>query len=246
MHVAELGNVGWVSGKGFAINFYKHHLGDYDGATAHLSWDEDMAYTRLLRAYYRREKPLADLDEACRLTRATSKSQKAAVRTILGEYFEQREDGYHNKRADEEITAYQAQASTNRRIAGERIVKRTVPRTVDESKQDRTPNQEPLTKNQKPLTKDQNLPPAAESADADPWKVGKEFLIKRGVTPSTVGAFIGGLVKDHGKDNVVSALQAAIVNEPADVKSYLVGALRGKAVKFDPYAYNAVALRGNA
>ena len=125
------------------MNFYKHHLGDYDGHTAHLSWDEDMAYTRLLRAYYRREAPIA-LEEAYRLARATSKGQRAAVDSVLREFFSQGEGGWHNKRADEEITAYQAQASTNRRIARERIVTRT----VNEPSTKGTPNQIPDTKNQ--------------------------------------------------------------------------------------------------
>lgn len=126
------------------MNFYKHHLGDYDGATAHLSWEEDMAYTRLLRAYYRRERSIPQ-EEAHRLVRATSKAQREAVDAVLGEFFERREDGWHNKRADEEITAYQSQATTNRRIARER----TVQRSVHESSTKGPPNQEPRTINQK-------------------------------------------------------------------------------------------------
>lgn len=131
------------------MNFYKHHLGDYDGDTLHLSWDEDLAYTRLLRAYYRREKPISE-DEKYRLTKATTRAQRAAVDSVLAEFFTLSTDGYHNKRADEEIHKYQAQASTNRRIAGERTVKRT----VNDSKQDRIPSQKPeassQNQNQKP------------------------------------------------------------------------------------------------
>ncbi len=82
------------------------------------------------------------------------------------------------------------------------------------------------------------------SADADPWLAGKEFLIQRGVAASTVGSFIGKLVSDHGKANVIEALQAAIVNEPADVKGYIVGALRGKKAKNDIVANNLAIARG--
>lgn len=74
-----------------------------------------MAYTRLLRVYYRREQPIGIGDEY-RLTRATSKAQRAAVDSVLREFFEQREDGWHNKRADAEIGAYQAQAEHNRAV----------------------------------------------------------------------------------------------------------------------------------
>lgn len=87
------------------MNFYKHHLGDYDGHTAHLSWDEDMAYTRLLRAYYRREQPIPAA-EAYRLARASGKVQRSAVDSVLREFFTEGQDGWRNKRADEEIAEY--------------------------------------------------------------------------------------------------------------------------------------------
>lgn len=140
------------------MNFYKHHLGDYDGATVHLSWDEDMAYTRLIRVYYRLEKPipLAPAD-AFRLVRASSKAQREAVTRVLHEFFEEHEDGWHNKRCDEEIATYQAQAETNRRIARAR----TVERSADEPSHDsshasstkRAPSHKPVarTKSQQPL-----------------------------------------------------------------------------------------------
>lgn len=85
---------------------------------------------------------------------------------------------------------------------------------------------------------------APASADQDPWKLGKEFLIKRGVTPSTVGGFLGKLIKDHGKPAVIEALQSAITEEPAEVKSYLVSVLRGKRPgKFDPTTANLAFLK---
>lgn len=99
------------------MNFYKHHLGDYDGATMHLSWDEDQAYTRLLRVYYRLEKPIPlDPGATFRLVRATTKVQKEAVTRVLHEFFSERDDGWHNVRADEEIGDYQAKASLSRAV----------------------------------------------------------------------------------------------------------------------------------
>jgi uncharacterized protein YdaU (DUF1376 family) len=99
------------------VNFYKHHLGDYDGDTNHLSWDEDMAYTRLLRAYYRREKPLPlDPGEVFRLVRASTKTQKEAVTRCITEFFSEQPDGWHNKRADEEIEAYRKQCQVNKEV----------------------------------------------------------------------------------------------------------------------------------
>lgn len=103
------------------MNFYKHHIGDYASATEHLTWDEDQAYTRLLRVYYRDERPLPlDIIKVVRLARAQSPTQKAAVETVLNEFFSKESDGWHNKRCDAEIAQATTQADTNRRIAAER------------------------------------------------------------------------------------------------------------------------------
>lgn len=94
------------------MNYYEHHLGDYAAATAHLSWDEDMAYTRLIRAYYHHEKPLPpDVKDVCRLVRAASLVQKKAVDTVLREFFTLDESGWHQKRCDEEIARYEDKRS---------------------------------------------------------------------------------------------------------------------------------------
>lgn len=97
------------------MNYFKHHIGDYDADTAHLTWLEDMAYTRLMRLYYRREQPIpAEINQACRLVRATSKQEREAVALVLEEFFTLADDGWHNKRCDEEIEASKAKAEANR------------------------------------------------------------------------------------------------------------------------------------
>lgn len=86
------------------MHYYEHHLGDYAAATTHLSWDEDMAYQRLIRAYYHTEKPIPlDVKDACRLVRASTSPQKKAVETVLREFFCEEQDGWHQKRCDAEI-----------------------------------------------------------------------------------------------------------------------------------------------
>lgn len=107
------------------MHHFPHHIGDYAAATAHLSWDEDLAYTRLLRAYYQHEKPIpADLAQACRLARCATPAQRRAVEAVLREFFELREDGWHQKRCDAEIAQYQEIVEKNRengRKGGRRV-----------------------------------------------------------------------------------------------------------------------------
>ena len=98
------------------MNYYKHHIGDYDSATAHLSWGEDMAYTRLLRLYYRREGPLpVDFKQICRLIRA-GKKEEPFVQVVLEEFFILEDDGWYNSRADEEISQSQSRSEKNREV----------------------------------------------------------------------------------------------------------------------------------
>lgn len=99
------------------MNFYKHHLGDYSRCTAHLSMTEDGAYRRLLDVYYTREEPIpADIKAACRLVRAQTRQDREAVETVLREFFDLRDDGWHNNRADEEIQVAQEKAERNREV----------------------------------------------------------------------------------------------------------------------------------
>jgi len=100
------------------VNYYEHHIRDYDADTAHLSWLEDMAYTRLLRLYYRKEAPIpADIAQACRLVRAHTKAEKAAVENVLNEFFKLHDDGWHHDRCDEEIASYRARQEKAARSA---------------------------------------------------------------------------------------------------------------------------------
>ncbi len=86
------------------MNFYAHHIGDYLSATAHLSWTEDCAYRRLLDAYYTREAALpVDVAACCRLVRATSKDERAAVGIVLREFFVETPDGWQHSRCEREI-----------------------------------------------------------------------------------------------------------------------------------------------
>ena len=91
------------------MNFYSFHIGDYAGATRHLSWDEDMAYRRLMDAYYAREAPLpVDRKQIYRLVSAQSAKQREAVDAVLGEFFSETDQGFRNVRCEEELAAFAA------------------------------------------------------------------------------------------------------------------------------------------
>ena len=107
------------------MNYYPFHLGDYAAHTAHLEPLEDLAYRRMLDAYYLREAPLpADPAEVARLIRM--RQNMADVEAVLREFFQLTDDGWTHARCDEEIDRMQdkqakarasASASVNARRA---------------------------------------------------------------------------------------------------------------------------------
>lgn len=109
------------------MRHFAHNIGDYAAATAHLSFIEDAAYHRLLRRYYQDEKALPSaLTDCQRLVGARTKEEREAVRVVLEEFFTLQDDGWHQSRADREISVYRvkAQAARDNGTKGGRPVNR--------------------------------------------------------------------------------------------------------------------------
>ncbi|MCE7031759.1 YdaU family protein [Lysobacter sp. GX 14042] len=97
------------------MNYFEHHIGDYAAATSHLTLLEDAVYSRLLRRYYLQECPLpADVKQVARLAGARTPDELEAVDAVLAEFFTLEDDGWHNKRADEEIARFVAKIESAR------------------------------------------------------------------------------------------------------------------------------------
>lgn len=89
------------------MHYYPHNIADYTLDTAHLEPLEDLAYRRLLDLYYSTEQPIP-LE-----TQSVSRRLRLGfevVEKVLLEFFERREDGWHQSRCDEEIANYHRKA----------------------------------------------------------------------------------------------------------------------------------------
>lgn len=155
------------------MNYYPHHIGDFNSATRHLTRVERSLYRDLIELYYDTEQPLPadDFDRLARRVIAINDEEKEALQFVLDEFFVLDGDLYRHARCDEEIAKYQAQldaksragkASAKSRQAKKRALK-TAKRTEDEriSNIDTSTNEqemntcsthEQLTKNQEPRT----------------------------------------------------------------------------------------------
>jgi uncharacterized phage protein (TIGR02220 family) len=100
------------------VNFYKHYFGDYGRKTSHLSLTEHGAYRQLLDHYYATMTALpADLPSLRRICGAMTEEETEAVSKVVSAFFPLGPDGLrHNKRCDEEISHWKAQAEFNRMV----------------------------------------------------------------------------------------------------------------------------------
>lgn len=156
------------------MNYYSFHIGDYRGATAHLSNEEDLAYRRLLDMCYDSESaiPLETDWVARRLRVATS-----VVESVLNDFFEKTEEGWINPRCAAAIAEYRKRASRNRengKKGGRRKLLSASKKNPTGSQlepaaipvQTERPPTAKATKNQEPITK--NPPTNAEALVCPP------------------------------------------------------------------------------
>lgn len=128
------------------MNYYPFHIGDYISHTSHLTDAEDLAYRRMIDLYYQSEQPFPDAEFVARRVKSTPE----IVSVLLSEYFVKSEDGWRNKRADEEIEKYHAKAESARNANKAKLAKKSELKSElkSEPNQDATNNQEPRTNNQ--------------------------------------------------------------------------------------------------
>lgn len=105
--------------------------GDYLRDTAHLRLDEHGAYIKMLAHYYSTGKPLpANEEELQRICVAFEQRERDAVARVTREFFTLQDDGYHNKRADEELAKRQKLSET-----------RSIAAKSGKAKKERTPDE---------------------------------------------------------------------------------------------------------
>ncbi len=113
------------------------------------------AYTALLDQYYAREAPLPlERDEIYRLAAANSAAERKAVDYVVGRYFTQEDDGWHQKRCDAELASYHERSASARESAQARWSKRNA--DAMRSHSDGNANQKPVTSNHKPEDQEQS------------------------------------------------------------------------------------------
>ena len=150
------------------MNYYPHHIGDFNLHTSHLTLEEEGVYRRLLDYYYDTELPIP-LETQSVIRRLRLGSHSVTVGLILEEFFHKMDDGWHNNRADFEIEVYQKKAKIaqeNGRKGGRpkknKGIKTQSVSVANPAETKSKANQEPITNNQEPNTKGRFTPPSVK------------------------------------------------------------------------------------
>lgn len=135
------------------MNYYSHHIGDFNNATRHLTRVERSLYRDAIELYYDTESALTkDFEKLSRRLLANTAEEKAALRDVLNEFFTETDDGFIHERCDKEIAKYRENTS-NKAKAGiasaeaRKQKKADVQHVLNECSTD-----EQLTNNHKPIT----------------------------------------------------------------------------------------------
>ena len=124
------------------MHYYQFNIGDYASHTRHLNPIEDVAYRRLLDAYYLQERPLnAGISTVAR--QINMREYESEVKLVLEEFFLLTEEGWVNQRADKEISHYKAKVEQASRAGKASAERRSNARSTDVQL---TNNQEPITR----------------------------------------------------------------------------------------------------
>lgn len=94
------------------MHYYKFDVSAWWLHTAHLTLEEEAVYLRLVNLYYDTEQPIPV--ETQTVSRRLRLGNDDIVKSVLAEFFTLTDEGWRNKRCDEELAAFHAKAERNR------------------------------------------------------------------------------------------------------------------------------------
>jgi uncharacterized protein YdaU (DUF1376 family) len=162
------------------MHYHKRHVGDYAAITGHLTLLEHGVLTLLTDRFYQTEKPFT-LRDANRICRPKGKQEKAAVSSVLEEFFTHTPSGYVSEAALRQIEEYHANSRKKSKAAQTRWMQ---PQSECNADAMLSKNQEPKKQNKERVA---GYSPAPKS---EVYRDGKS-PISEGRWLSVVGSAIG-------------------------------------------------------
>ena len=157
------------------MHYYQFNIADYRKDTTHLSRLEHSIYRDLIDWFYLDEAPIPlDLSLVSRKLRLCSTDDERALKNVLTDFFECTNEGYTQKRIQQEIDAFRLTIA-NASKAGKASAEARKNKQLEHPLNERSTNHKPITNNQEPIKDNTIASPSgfAEFWSAYPKKVGK-------------------------------------------------------------------------
>jgi uncharacterized protein YdaU (DUF1376 family) len=214
------------------LHYYTFNIGDYASHTRHLTHLEDLAYRRLLDAYYLQERPLHE-DVAMVARQINFRDHIEEVAIILNEFFSLVEGtGWVNLRADEEIAKYHSKLDQASRAGKASAQRRLIAGST------------PVQPNKKQETVNKKQEPIKEKALTRPDEVSEQtwndFVAQRKQLKASITATaLQGIQKEATKANwtLEAALIECTVRGWRGFKAEWVNKTKGTQTDFDNVNY---------
>lgn len=178
-----------------------------------------MAYTRLLRVYYRIEGPIPK-GAQYRLCRARSSKQKKAIDCILFEFFVEIDNFYRNSRCDVEIASYKEKVAFNQRVGklgGRPRGNPEVTRTLTEAVSENNPSHTPIAISQEPVVNLKSNSLAAQQNPAASHKINGKYKAQAN-PPADITPIVAALpLREGGEFEVRGSFVASLEPSYPDV-----------------------------
>lgn len=216
------------------MNYYERHLGDYAKDAGHLSMLEHGAYSLLLDRYYTTDQPIPQ-EQAHRICRARTRDERAAVDTVLAEFFVLIDGAWTNGRADREITKMQAKV----KAAQENGKRGGRPKRTKDEPSENPVGSDWVTQTKAHQSPDTSISSEAKASDADTaspaspptpkdrvFAFGVPLLTASGVTDKNARSMLAGLCKRHGDEAVADAIDRCAQQQAIEPVSWLQAALK--------------------
>jgi uncharacterized protein YdaU (DUF1376 family) len=146
------------------MNYYPHHIGDFNNATRHLTRIERSVYRDLIDLYYDTEQPLTlNFPALCRKVLARTDEESTAVEQVLNEFFTKTDQGWYHDRCEEVMEEYRTNISAKSAAGKASAAKREAERlsklngcsTAVQQPFNEAVSSVQLTNNQEPITKEE-------------------------------------------------------------------------------------------
>jgi uncharacterized protein YdaU (DUF1376 family) len=220
--------------------WYARDVESFERDTQGLNLTEVGAYNRLLDAYYRTGGNLqANACDLLRVCRAISPEEQQAVERVVSAYFTVEDGMLRQKRADEELEKARKirgmRQDSGKKGGLARMANAQANATANaqanaQASGEAKSNTTTYTRSTTPDTslRSVSAADAAKLTKDEVWSIGRAMLAKQGAGPKTAGSYLGHLIKNHGEGQVLDALRAAAVEQPAELKGWLIGRLKPK------------------